>query len=59
MEAFRAIAPVFPETKISVSFRQLISQPDLLVPAVATNSIYSTKGQPIGFRLLWEIEQNQ
>jgi hypothetical protein len=36
MNVFRSIAPVFPETRISDSFRQLISQPGLVIPEVST-----------------------
>jgi hypothetical protein len=48
MGAFRAIAPVFPETRTSESFRQLISQPRFLIPDVRTNPTYSGDGVPSG-----------
>jgi hypothetical protein len=48
MGAFRAIAPLFPETRTTESFRQLISQPHFLIPAVRTNPTYSGDKIPNG-----------
>jgi len=48
MEAFRAIAPDFPETRSSDSFRGLISRPRLIIPPVTTTPTYSREGLPTG-----------
>lgn len=48
MAAFRAIAPMFPKTRTTESFRQLISQPRFLIPEVRTSPTYSGDGVPSG-----------
>ncbi len=54
INAFRAIEPVFPETKISKSFREIISKPDLFSHRVKTNIIYSEEKHPIGITICEE-----
>jgi hypothetical protein len=57
MKAFRAIAPVLPENRVSDPLKRRISQSDLFIPQVAINVTRSVEGWPIGITFCGNLEK--